>query len=159
VVQWSKVPPRCHQNRCPHRRDCLGAITQIARRERLALRASPRSTGASILCRWCVQSTQGSDRAASDLAFTGYYQLQFCMVYGIQKGGCGGIVYCAMYIVRWSCNITVIVWPIQMGKGKTRMIRSCTKALKYTNILSRPSCDRARSNTAEGGHVSLRSLP
>ena len=34
----------------------------------------------------------------SVLAFTGHCQYQLCMVYGIHKGGLGGVVYCAIVV-------------------------------------------------------------
>jgi len=39
------------------------------------------------------------------------------------------------YIGHSSCNIIAIVWAMQMGRGKRRMIRSCTKALRWDSTL------------------------
>jgi len=33
-----------------------------------------------------------------DLTFTGYCEGQHCTVYGLLKGGRGGVVYCAMVV-------------------------------------------------------------
>jgi len=51
---------------------------------------------------------------------------------GGERGGGGGGV---SYIAQSSCNSIAKVWAMQMGRGKIRMIRSCTNALKSTNIL------------------------
>ena len=37
------------------------------------------------------------------LAFTRYCHCQYCMVYGIYKGGRVGVVWCAL-VVQWYCN-------------------------------------------------------
>jgi len=37
------------------------------------------------------------------LTFTGYCHDQHCRVYGLLKGGRGGVVYCAM-VVQWYCH-------------------------------------------------------
>jgi len=36
-----------------------------------------------------------------DLAFTRYCYCQYCIVYGIQKGARGGVVYCAIYVQKY----------------------------------------------------------
>jgi len=50
---------------------------------------------------------EGAPRCAASrvlsLAFTGYCHLQYCIVYGIQRGGRRGGVYCVM-CVQWYCN-------------------------------------------------------
>jgi len=46
----------------------------------------------------------------------------------------GGVVYCPMANGR-AIEYCTRVRAMQMGRGKKKMIRSCTKALKYTNIL------------------------
>jgi len=46
-----------------------------------------------------------------DIAITNHYP--HCMVYGIQKGAPGE----ASYIAQKSCNISVMVWAMQVGGG------------------------------------------
>jgi len=57
------------------------------------------------------------------------------MVYGVQMGGLGEVVYCA--VVQRHCNG---VGNAGGGGGK-RMIDKCTKASKEKNILYKPKCN------------------
>ena len=59
------------------------------------------------------------------LTFTRYCDYQYCMVYGIRKGGRGGGRICAI-VVHSYCNR---VGNAGRG-GNIRMINSCTEALK-----------------------------
>jgi len=63
------------------------------------------------------------------MAWVGLYRiLPIPIVYGVwrSKGGLGG----GSYVAQSSCNSIAMVWAKQIGRGKTRMIRSCMKALK-----------------------------
>jgi len=64
------------------------------------------------------------------LALTRYWYYQYCLVYGIQKGGRGGVVYCPI-AVQEHCNSVGNAG----GRGNERMIDSCTNEWMYKNIL------------------------
>ena len=55
------------------------------------------------------------------LAFTRYCYYQYCMVYGIQKGGRRRVVYCPIAV-----QIIAPAWAMQAGRKNEKMIDSCT---------------------------------
>jgi len=57
--------------------------------------------------------------------YTCFGLTQFCMVYGVQRGGWGG-----SYIAQSLCNRIALGWAMQVGAGDGRMVDLCTKASK-----------------------------
>jgi len=99
LVQSGNLPSGQQQNKSPHRRDWLGAITQTVRRERLALRAPPMGFELSCIYVWLCRLSPSPPHLPPPLPLP-----PLCAPSPIENDTRGGVSrMCLCAVCMWAC--------------------------------------------------------
>jgi len=104
----------------PHREKQTIPQGQTSRRAQICPHANGQGAPDQAALATIVRARGATRWPLQDIADT---NCVWCMAF---KRGVGG----GSCIAQSSCNRIAIVWAMQIGRGKKRMIRSCIKALK-----------------------------